>query len=255
MSDIGYKGFDKDLKCRGFQYEIGKEYHHPGLVKCCPNDDDLKAGKGGLHYCKNPLDVLRYYRPSDSRFTTVDPSGVQDEHEEDSKVATEHIKINAEIGLKGLIEAGMKFTFSKIKWGKEDTPQTHGDSSAAQTHGYYSAAQTHGDSSAAQTHGDSSAAQTHGYSSAAQTHGYSSAAQTHGYYSAAQTHGDESIAVSTGIQGKASGILGNWLVLAEWEDKDGQWAIKSVKTVKVDGDKIKPDTLYMLKDGEFVETN
>ena len=210
MSDIGYKGFDKDLKCRGFQYEIGKEYHHPGLVKCCPNDDDLKAGKGGLHYCKNPLDVLRYYRPSDSRFTTVDPSGVQDEHEEDSKVATEHIKINAEIGLKGLIEAGMKFTFSKIKWGKEDTPQTHGDSSAA---------------------------------------------QTHGYYSAAQTHGDESIAVSTGIQGKASGILGNWLVLAEWEDKDGQWAIKSVKTVKVDGDKIKPDTLYMLKDGEFVETN
>ena len=219
MSDIGYKGFDKDLKCRGFQYEIGKEYHHPGLVKCCPNDDDLKAGKGGLHYCKNPLDVLRYYRPSDSRFTTVDPSGVQDEHEEDSKVATEHIKINAEIGLKGLIEAGMKFTFSKIKWGKEDTPQTHGDSSAAQTHGY------------------------------------SSAAQTHGYYSAAQTHGDESIAVSTGIQGKASGILGNWLVLAEWEDKDGQWAIKSVKTVKVDGDKIKPDTLYMLKDGEFVETN
>ena len=210
MSDIGYKGFDKDLKCRGFQYEIGKEYHHPGLVKCCPNDDDLKAGKGGLHYCKNPLDVLRYYRPSDSRFTTVDPSGVQDEHKEDSKVATEHIKINAEIGLKGLIEAGMKFTFSKIKWGKEDTPQTHGDSSAA---------------------------------------------QTHGYYSAAQTHGDESIAVSTGIQGKASGILGNWLVLAEWEDKDGQWAIKSVKTVKVDGDKIKPDTLYMLKDGEFVETN
>jgi hypothetical protein len=228
MSDIGYKGFDKDLKCRGFQYEIGKEYHHPGLVKCCPNDDDLKAGKGGLHYCKNPLDVLRYYRPSDSRFTTVDPSGVQDEHKEDSKVATEHIKINAEIGLKGLIEAGMKFTFSKIKWGKEDTPQTHGDSSAAQTHGYYSAAQTHG---------------------------YSSAAQTHGYSSAAQTHGDESIAVSTGIQGKASGILGNWLVLAEWEDKDGQWAIKSVKTVKVDGDKIKPDTLYMLKDGEFVETN
>ena len=201
MSDIGYKGFDKDLKCRGFQYEIGKEYHHPGLVKCCPNDDDLKAGKGGLHYCKNPLDVLRYYRPSDSRFTTVDPSGVQDEHKEDSKVATEHIKINAEIGLKGLIEAGMKFTFSKIKWGKKDTPQTHGDSSAA------------------------------------------------------QTHGDESIAVSTGIQGKASGILGNWLVLAEWEDKDGQWAIKSVKTVKVDGDKIKPDTLYMLKDGEFVETN
>jgi len=210
MSDIGYKGFDKDLKCRGFQYEIGKEYHHPGLVKCCPNDDDLKAGKGGLHYCKNPLDVLRYYRPSDSRFTTVDPSGVQDEHKEDSKVATEHIKINAEIGLKGLIEAGMKFTFSKIKWGKKDTPQTHGD---------YSAAQTHGDSSAA------------------------------------QTHGNESIAVSTGIQGKASGILGNWLVLAEWEDKDGQWAIKSVKTVKVDGDKIKPDTLYMLKDGEFVETN
>ena len=223
----GYKGFDKDMKCRGFQFAVDGTYTHKG---------DAKACSSGFHFCENPLHVLQYYSPSRSRFALVEGSGQTDRHNEDSKVACTELKIKAEIGLKGLIDAGIKFVFSKVVWGQEDTPQTHGYASAAQTHGGYSAAQTHGDASAAQTHGGYSAAQTHGDASAAQTHGY------------------ESIAVSTGINGKAAGTLGNWLVLAQWKQTDENWKIISVQTVKVDGEVIKANTWYRLNDnGEFEE--
>jgi len=256
----GFKGFDKDLKCKGFQYEVGKTYTHDGAVKLCST---------GFHFCENPLHILAFYNPATSRFGEVDDNGgASAEKETGSKRVSSRLHIKAEITLKNLIETGMKFVFDRVVWGKKDTPQTHGNSSAAQTHGkssaaqthgdysaaqthgYYSAAQTHGDYSAAQTHGDSSAAQTHGDYSAAQTHGKSSAAQTHGDYSAAQTHGKESIAVSTGYSGRASGTFGNWIVLAEW-NKD--YSLRWVKTAKVDGKNIKADTFYTLKGRKFVE--
>ena len=232
---IGYKGFDKDMKCRGFQFAVDETYKHDGTAKACSS---------GFHFCENPLHVLRYYSPSNSRFALVEGTDQTDRHDEDSKVACTELKIKAEIGLKGLIDAGIKFVFSKVTWSKEDTPQTHGNYSAAQTHGYYSAAQTHGNYSAAQTHGNDSAAQ---------THGNYSAAQTHGNYSAAQTHGNDSIAVSTGIKGKAAGSLGNWIVLAEWKGTNSRWEIVSVQSVKVDGETIKADTFYQLESGLFVE--
>ena len=266
----GYKGFDKDFTCRGFQYEVGREYTCEEAVIC----------QQGFHLCENPLHVLRYYSPTTSRFAEAEGRGNLERHKADSKVACTKIKINGEIDLKGLINAGMDFVFSRVKWGEADTSQTHGDYSAAQTHGFYSAAQTHGDSSAAQTHGfysaaqtygsysaaqthgNSSAAQTHGSSSAAQTHGDSSAAQTHGSYSAAQTHGNysaaqvdgkQSIAVSTGFKGKAKGALTCWLTLAEWAQINGDWQIKCVKSALVDGTVIKADCWYTLKGGEFTE--
>ena len=205
----GYKGFDKDLKCNGYQFEVGKKFKHKGDVKIC---------KSGFHFCENPLHVMRYYNPARSRFAEVEGEGEIADHHEDSKKACSEITINAEIGLKGLVDAGMKFIFSRIKWGDKDKPQTHGDSSAAQTHGN------------------------------------SSAAQTHGYYSAAIVNGKESIAVSTGIQGKAKGVKGSWLVLSEWgQDENYKWKIKSVQTVQVDGKTIKADTFYQLKDSKFIK--
>src|SRR3990167_4767223 len=268
----GYKGFNKDLKCQEHQFEIGKEYEHKGEVKLCSS---------GYHFCLNPLHVLRYYNPAESRFTEIEADGVSEGQEgSDSKRACKSIKIGLEISLKQLIEAGIKFVFEKVDWSKAaaqthgyysaaqthgnysaaqthgyySAAQTHGNYSAAQTHGNYSAAQTHGDSSAAQTHGNYSAAQTHGNSSAAQTHGDSSAAQTHCNSSAAQTHGDSSAAVAFGINSKASGALGNWITLDEWKkNKSGIYERVDVKTVKVDGEKIKADTFYGLEDGKFVE--
>ena len=92
----GFKGFDKDLKCRGFQYEIGKDYEQEGIVKCCER---------GFHFCENPFDVFRYYSPSYSRYCEVEGDGNSDKANDDSKVSTSHIHISAEIGLNGLIKA------------------------------------------------------------------------------------------------------------------------------------------------------
>jgi hypothetical protein len=251
-----FKGFDKDLKCRVMQYEIGKTAICEEVV--------IEPCKSGLHSCENPMDVLKYYPISNNnRYCVVVPSGkIVKDVDCDSKLVSRELTIEKEISSKELIEIGFKYKFDKIKWSEEDkaqthgynsAAQTHGDNSAAQTHGNTSAAQTHGDYSAAQTHGDYSAAQTHGYNSAAQTHGNASAAQTHGNASAAQTHGQESIAVSTGINGKASGIIGNWIFLVEWVVIKSKCCIKTAKTVKVDGVKIKENVLYTLKNRKIVE--
>src|SRR5574344_1059794 len=106
MGKTMYKGFDKDLKCRGYQYEEGKEYVHEGEVKAC---------KGGFHACENPFDVFDFYAPSEfHRFCEVEGSGKEDK--QDNKSSFEKIKIVAEIGLGGLIKAGVKFCLDRVKW-------------------------------------------------------------------------------------------------------------------------------------------
>ena len=105
----GYKGFNPDLTCRDFKYEVGKEYDIDKAVSC----------KTGFHFCENPFDVLNYYAPSSekgmNRFCEVEGSGEFDKSEND-KVACTHIKVNAEIGLQGLITAGIKFILDKVNW-------------------------------------------------------------------------------------------------------------------------------------------
>ena len=100
-----YKGFDKDLKCRGYQYEVGKEYEHKGFVKCC---------NSGFHACENPLEVLGYYGPANSRYFEVEQSGELQKDDDGSKVASSKISIKCEIGLRGLIDAGVKFILEKV---------------------------------------------------------------------------------------------------------------------------------------------
>lgn len=108
----GYKGFDKDLKCRSFQYEVGKKYEQEGKIKCCDN---------GFHFCENPFYVFGYYPPNNSRYCEVEGSGEIDKDNCDSKVATSKINIGVEIGLRGIIDAGLKFIFNKVKWNKENS--------------------------------------------------------------------------------------------------------------------------------------
>jgi len=140
-----YKGFDKDLKCRGFQYEIGKEYE----------TDKAKACKYGFHACENPLDVFKYYAPHNSRYCEVEQSGTLDKHSEDSKVASTKIRIVEEIGLKGIIEAGVKFILDKVNYAKDSNT------------GYQSAATNTGERSAAIVTGCESIAIATGYQSKA----------------------------------------------------------------------------------------
>ena len=213
----GFKGFDKDLKCRGFQYEIGKDYEQEGIVKCCER---------GFHFCENPFDVFGYYSPSDSRYCEVEGYGNADKANDDSKVATSNIHISAEIGLNGLIKAGVKFILDKVNFNDSKSTNT-GNRSAATNTGNCSAATNTGDQSAA---------------------------TNTGYRSAATVEGKESVAIVTGIDGRARGALGCWIVLTERGDFDGvTFPIKEVKAFKVDGVNIKENTFYRLVDGKPVE--
>ena len=288
----GYKGFDKKLKCRDFQYEIGKEYFTDKAVAC----------ETGFHFCENPFDVLNYYSPCDdtgtlNRFCEVEGSGDFDKSESDKTCCT-HLKVKAEIGLQGLIKAGVKFILDRVKW--EDNKQSNtgyrsaatntGNCSAATNTGDYSAATNTGNCSAATNTGNCSAATNTGYRSAATNTGNCSAATNTGYCSAATNTGDysaatntgdrsaatntgdysaatntgnrsaasvegkESIAIVTGKDSKAKGSLGCWIILTERGEWDGDtYPILDVKSFKVDGEAIKADTWYKLIDGKAVE--
>ena len=192
-----YKAFDKDLSCRGFKYEVGKEYEETG---------DIKACEKGFHACPYPLDVFGYYAPAGSRFCEVEQSGKIDDSESD-KVCSSKIRIGAELDIRGLVKASVSFVKERCTNecnADPGKPATAGDRGAA-TAGDYGAA-TAGDYGAA-TAGDYGAA-TAGYSGAATagdrgaaTAGYSGAA-TAGY-SGAATAGDRG-AATAGDRGAAT---------------------------------------------------
>ena len=263
----GYKGFDKDMTCRGFQYESGKDYTYDGDIECC---------RSGFHFCENPLEVLSYYPPATSRFCEVEGSGNSDGENDDSKISVSNLHIGLEIGLSGLIQAGIKFILDKVNYNNNKATNTC-DRSAATNTGDRSAATNTGNCSAATNTGDYSAATNTGYCSAATNTGYCSAATNTGNcsaatntgdrsaatntgdrsaatntgnYSAAEVKGKESIAIAAGYNSKASGTIGCWLVLTE---RNSNYEIVDVKAVRVDGHSIKENTFYSLENGQIKE--
>ena len=198
-----YKGFDKNLKCRDFQYEIGKTY----------TEDKAELCEVGFHACEHPLDCLNYYAPGESRYCDVDLDDVTDEHGDDSKRVGKKITVQGEIGIAGLVKAAVNIGIEEVK------SKTTGDGAHAATTGNWAHAATTGDGAHA------------------------------------EVSGKESIASALGIVGKVKGALGCWIVCAEWENKTEGWHIKCVKAAAVDGERIKANTWYILKNGEFVEDN
>ena len=134
---MNYKGMDKDMKCRGFQYEVGGEYE----------TDEAKACECGFHACEYPLDVFNYYPPAGSRFFEVEQSGSISKSDEDTKVASTKIKIGAELSIAGLVKAAVEYT-------KERCTQNEGDKAT----GTKGAASATGDRGAASATGKASAA-------------------------------------------------------------------------------------------------
>ena len=152
----GYKGFDKNLKCRGFQFEVGKQFEEE-KAECCNT---------GFHYCQNPLDVFSYYAPANSRYCEVEGKGIIDSQgQNDTKVAASQIHIGLEIGLPGIIKAGVDYIKSKVDWENAKESNT-GNKSAATNTGNKSAATNTGDYSAATNTGNKSAATNTGNRSA-----------------------------------------------------------------------------------------
>nr|DAH87029.1 MAG TPA: hypothetical protein [Caudoviricetes sp.] len=244
---IAYKAMDKNMQCRGKQYEVGKTYH----------EDEADCCKAGMHACENPLDVLHYYPLKDGpRFFEVECGGNVDKSVEDSKLACTELTVKGEVNFAGLVKATVNAVFNRVK-GKE--PFSSGYSNTAGSSGNYSTAGSSGNSSTAGSSGNYSTAGSSGNSSTAGSSGdsstagssgdYSTAAAT-GAYCSAKAHGKDSIAVVNGVCGKACGALGCYLVLTEYDD-DGNmlWA----KMAKVDGAHIKENVWYTLKNGEFAE--
>ena len=241
-----YKGFDKDLKCRDFQYEIGKTYEEPTAELC----------EKGFHACEYPLDVFEYYSPGNmSRYCEVDLDEVSGKKDvEDSKRCGKKIAVKAEIDIAGLVKAAVDYTMEKAI--PENSEHATGDQSAASATGDRSAASATGDRSAASATGDRSAASATGDRNAASATGRLSAASTTGSLSAASATGEESVAAALGNGSKAKGALGCWIVLAEWGiGEEFNLHRKDVQCFKVDGETVKPNTWYTLKDGRPVEVD
>ena len=153
----GYKGFDKNLQCRGFQFKEGETYTHDGPVKACSS---------GFHFCENPLDIFHYYAPSESVFHEVEGGGQTDQHSYDSKIACTEIKIGASLKLHDFIGASLKFLFSR-KYETSTSNHITGDSSASSATGDWSASSATGERSASSATGISSAAVSTGHCSKA----------------------------------------------------------------------------------------
>ncbi|OUM37327.1 hypothetical protein B8W76_05850 [Pseudomonas aeruginosa] len=195
-----YKGFKQDLTCRGYQFEIGGTYKHEGEVEACAS---------GFHSCEYPLDVFGYYAPGDSRFAIVKASGQLSRHDDDSKIASATLVVEAEISMPTMISRAIDWIMARLDSSVEqtvvgDTASNTGYQSAASNTGNRSAASNTGYQSAASNTGDYSAASNTGdYSAASNTGDYSAASNT-GYQSAASNTGNRSAASNTGYQSAAS---------------------------------------------------
>ena len=242
-----YKGFDKDLKCRGFQYEVGKEYE----------EESAKLCKKGFHACENPLDTFRYYAPTDSRYCEVDVDDNGERNSDDSKVCGKRIKIGAEIGLKGVINACVRFVLDKCESATEENASGwNGNAAASGWNGNAAASGESGNAAASGENGNAAASGVSGNAAASGESGNAAAsgvrgtASVTGPYGKASALGEQCLAVAWGQDSLARGAVGNWIVVSERDD-DGN--IIDAKIAKVDGDTIKADTWYKLANGAIVE--
>ena len=269
-----YKGFNKDMTCRGFQYEEGKEYE----------EERAEACNCGFHACENPLDCLGYYDPAHSVYHEVEQSGEISKRSDDTKVASTKIKIGARVSIAGLVQAAIEYTKERVKpeaeankdYGASSATGDCGASSATGYKGASSATGNYGASSATGNCGASSATGDYGASSAT---GYKGASSATGDYGASSATGNcgassatgykgksaaenqNSVAVAWGPEAMAKGVKGSTLVLAEWKRidndawywKEEAWEFVESLMVRVDGEKVKENTWYTLKNGELVE--
>ena len=213
-----YKGFNKDMTCRGFQYEEGKEYE----------EETADACHSGFHACEYPLDCLNYYSPNESVYHEVEQSGEFDRGEDDSKVASTKIKIGARLDISGLVKAAIDFTMSRVK--KE-----------AGSDEYYGASSATGNYGASSATGNCGASSATGYKGASSAEDKDAVAVAWGYKSKAK-----------GVNGSHL-VFADWEGDEEEYWKPDTWTLKGAKMVQVDGEKIKENTWYTMNNGEIVE--
>ena len=279
---IAYKGFDKDFKCRDFQYEVGKTYEKDSRIKCC---------KRGFHACESPMEVFDYYNMFASRFAEVEQSGEIDKEDGSTKVCSSRIKIKAELKLADIINLG-------VEWLKEITMPSKIKANNSSNDGDYAKIGSSGNSAKIGSSGYSAKIGSSGYSAKIGSSGYSAqigssgnsakigssgdCAQigssgnsakigSSGYYAKIGSSGDSakigssgdcaqidssgqnSVVMCAGYDSKAKAAIGSWITLTEWKSIGDIWKPICVKTEQVDGSRVKADTYYKLIDGKFEE--
>ena len=260
-----YKGFNKDMTCRDFRYEEGKEYE----------EERAEACNCGFHACEYPLDCLGYYDPAHSVYHEVEQSGEISKRSDDTKVASTKIKIGARVSIAGLVQAAIEYTKERVKpeaeanenYGASSATGDCGASSAtgykgaSSATGYKGASSATGDYGASSATGDYGASSATGYKGASSATGNCGASSATGYKGKSAAENPNSVAVAWGPEAMAKGVKGSTLVLAEWERidnnawywKEEAWEFVGSLMVRVDGEKVKENTWYTLKNGELVE--
>ena len=289
MSDkviTSYKGFDKNMQCRGFQYEVGKEYEMDGEINCCNR---------GFHACKSPMEVWDYYDMLNSRYAEVEQSGKIDEEENSTKVCSSRIKIKAELKLADIINIGVEWlkditSPSKVKadgalndngdrrkqigssgdyaqigssgdYAQIDSSGDYakigssGNSAKIGSSGYSAKIGSSGDSAKIGSSGDYAKIGSSGDYAQIGSSGDSAKIDSSGDYAKIDSTGEDSVIMCAGNSSIAKAKVGSWITLAEWKwsDEKKRDVPVCVKTEYVDGENIKADTWYQLKNGKFVE--
>ena len=185
--NIAYKAFDKNMQCRGYQFEVGKTYKHDGVVKAC---------ESGFHACKDPLDVWNYY-PINSRYAIVEIAGDVVDSGSDSKVVCSNISIVQEIALTELINHSVKYMLN------ECYDKLAGDYSKLAASGHYSNLAASGDYSNLAASGDGSNLAASGDGSNLAASGYNSKLAASGHSSKLAASGKNSICMAAGYASTA----------------------------------------------------
>ena len=259
-----YKGFDSSLSCRGFQYEIGKEYVQEGEIECC---------ESGFHACTNPFDVLDYYEADGkNRYCEVEQSGSIKTGNGDSKQASSKIKIKAEIGMVGLFKAGVEWIKEKtnpvpiIAETKDKNDNPSGDSAKIGSSGYSAKIGSSGNSAQIGSSGNYAQIGSSGnYAQIGSSGDYAQIGSSGDYakigssgdYAQIESTGEYSVICCAGNNSIAKAKKGSWITLSEWQyskEKKRNIPVR-VKTEYVDGERIKEDTYYQLIGGVFTEVN
>ena len=255
---IAYKGFDKDLKCSDFQYEVGKEYEMDGDIKYC---------KRVFHACESPLEVFDHYDMFTSRFAKVEQSGEIDKEENSTKVCSSKIKVKAELKLADIINLGIEWikeVTSPTKVKKDDKNDNGGYYAKIGSTGYAAQIGSSGDYAKIGSSGDYAKIGSTGDTAQIGSSGYAAQIGSTGDYAKIGSSGDaakigstgeHSVVMAAGHNSIAKAKIGSWITLAEWEYNDGVWVPICVKTEQVDGERVKADTFYKLIDGEFKEVD
>ena len=239
----GYKAFKPGMFCRDKQYAENTDYEEVGGKIC---------EKGMMHYCVNPFDVLNFY-------DLVDESGKFSDFAEvkaldqpisgsDGKFATKKLHIGAKLSFAGFIKACIDYTKEQTIVNMPKSDVATGNYAKIGSSGYYAKIGSSGDSAQIGSSGDSAKIG---------SSGYSAQIGSSGYYAQIDSTGVDSVICCAGHGCTVKAKIGSWITLAEWEysEEKGRSVPRCVKTEYVDGEKIKPDTWYQLKNGEFVEVN